>query len=94
VYVGDLIFALQRKRSYTPFAGLYAVFLEWMLTTCGIYSANRQNRSTSVLEWGVIDKKPDQTVFAKERVLEKYPRMPIPNRVGRLSSVSRSSLEE
>ena len=81
-----------------PSADSYVAFLERLLTTCGIDSADRRNRSTSVLEWGVVDKQSDLAdlaVIAKERVLEMCPRLPIPNRVGYcLSLVSRHSLEE
>ena len=68
-----------------------------MWTACGTDLANRQNRSTLVLEWEVVEKKADWldlTAIGKERVLETCPRMLIPNQVDCcLSSVSRSSLE-
>ena len=76
-------------------ADLCIVFLECLLTACRTNSANHQNHSMLVLEWGVADKQADLAVIVKERVFGTCPRLLIPNRVGYcLSLVSRHSLEE
>ena len=76
-------------------ADLCIVFVECLLTAYGTDSANCQNHSISVLEWGVADKRADLAVIVKERVLRICLRLLIPNLVGHcLSLVSRHSLEE